>query len=70
MIPDFDNNGKVSPWEGAAADAWHAEERQRLSHRQPRRSSGCGNVAFGCALLLGAAVTLGIVFVACTNLFI
>lgn len=30
MIPDFDNDGRIEQWEGAAADAWQKRARGRL----------------------------------------
>lgn len=30
MIPDFDNDGRVEQWEGAAADAWQKHAQGRL----------------------------------------
>lgn len=70
MLPDINNDRKVSMWEGAAVDAWHTAERRRLGGGPSRQSSGCGNVAFGCALLLGFTVVLGVALVGCANLFV
>lgn len=90
MMPDFDNDGKRSLWEGAAADLWQRDERDRIAtgrvdrpgaacgdgrwiagHGGGRRSvsgCGCGNVVFGCALILGFALVVSIALVVVLNL--
>lgn len=45
MIPDFDNDGRVEQWEGAAADAWqkHAQGRLRGDRSSVPTASATSN---------------------------
>lgn len=81
MMPDFNNDGKLSSWEGAAADLWQHGERERAGaggHRRPERPGnprpagpsgcGCGNVTLGCVLIFGFVVVAAVALVAVLNL--
>lgn len=76
MVPDFNNDGKLSPWEGAAAEMWRRNDQARSAVRHgggkmpsPRRSGGgCRDVAFGCVLIFGLVFVVAIVLVLLFNL--
>lgn len=66
MVPDFNNDGDLDPWEGAVADAWYRHEchRSRVTRpHRPHRGCGCGNVAVGCLLILLFAFAVAALFI-------
>lgn len=81
MMPDFNNDGKRSAWEGAAADLWQREERKRAAgdgkygkrgdHAPRTRQRRPAPTGGGCSnVALGGALILGLALVAAILLVI